>query len=321
MKTHKPSFAFLNEKIRNAQRILIAGHTGPDFDDVGSCMALYCALRDMHKDVRIASDFHEAIWKEFEHDTPRPWSRTDSFAPDMVLLVDYGNAAKIDRRVMTIIEKMHPFVATIDHHGYQSQFGDAVWIDTAYVSTTQMLYEFFVRTHVRLTEAINYYLLLGVWGDTGAFAHQSISKKLLRMMNALVTRGDEIGRIMAVLHQKMESSEFALYGTMLARTSYDERTHIAVCRMQTNVPEGMSNTVLYEMKRIRGARVLVFLKRYAKTHEWKVSIWGTRDNTLDLNEFARQFGGGGHFNAAGFKTKLSSVKIIQSITRALRGNG
>ncbi len=374
MKTHKPCFALIKEKINAARKIVIAGHTGPDFDDVGSCLALYEVLRAMHKDVVIASDFHESIWREAVASKPlgfvqgkplgfvlRPIRYTQgrpeefegrqtqddgersrtiardrlsfpsaslgarnkmssfaSYKPDLVFLLDYGKEEKIDASVRQLIEQTKPFVITIDHHAYQSQFGNIVWIDSEFVSTTEMLHMLFSKIKARIPEQANYYLLLGVWGDTGAFAYQRVSKRLLRMVNALVTHGDEIRRIMEVLHQKMDADEFCLYGKLLAGISYDESLGLAACISRKQIPEGMNRAVLHEMRRIRGLRVMLFLKRFTKTGYWKVSVWGTQHNTLDLNKFARQFDGGGHFNAAGFKTKLSSVTIIQRVKQAIK---
>jgi len=323
MKTQKPYFAFIKQHINAAHRIIIAGHTGPDFDSVGSCLALYEVLRAMRKGVVIASDFHESIWREVAMDKLPNQVKMSSLAlykPDVVFLLDYGKKEKIDASVLWLIEQTKPFVITIDHHEYQSQFGDIVWVDSAFVSTTEMLHMLFSKIKARIPEQANYYLLLGVWGDTGAFACQRASKRLLRMVNALVTQGDEIQRIMELLHQKMDADEFRLYGKLLASISYDASLGLGVCKIRTQIPEGMNRTVMYEMKRIKGLRVALFLKRFAKTGYWKASVWGAQHNVLDLNEFARRFGGGGHFNAAGFKTKLSGAKIIQMVKQAMREN-
>jgi phosphoesterase RecJ-like protein len=306
------------EKVKKAKRILIAGHIGPDFDAVGSSLAFYFLLKDLKKECFLATSFAGNIWKFFREDLPLKSGIKKAKKIDLAILLDYGNRDRL-RKALEIIEKNKPEVISIDHHNFQTQFGEIVWVDTGYSSVCEMLYQLFKKANWDIPDIVAYYLLLGIVGDTGGFSYYPLSQKRLKVLRDLIRTGEEFPYFLNLSKIWQKSDDLKKFGKYLSRISVDKDLKVGFCVLSYEQETAyICNRLVAEISLVKGIEIsLILLKNY-NGDLVKGELRGSKENKLNLAEIASIFGGGGHFNAAGFISELSSAKIIKVIREEIK---
>ncbi len=316
MKTEKDYLRSISEKIKKSKKVILATHEKVDGDALGGLMALYLMLRKTKKEVVIASDFKEPLWDNFRKYLPKKNNFILSFKPDLAIFVDYGNKNRLHKKCLKIIEKSRPFVITIDHHERQTQFGDIVWIDKSKVGVCEMIFDVFSFEKFRMNPDINYFLLLGIIGDSKAFSYYPLTKKMLVKISKLTTTGEEFMEISHIFHKWNSLSDLRDYGKHLSRARFDRKLSFAYVLFKKG--DGVSNAgkLASDLVYADDVNIALCLKKTDGFN--KGDLRGSKRNKVDLSRIAGHFGGGGHFNASGFKSTLSGAKIVNKVKELIR---
>ena len=126
--------------LRHHQRVLIAAHTNPDPDAMGSCLALAWALRSIGVDALVFNE--DGLPERLRFLTlPGPvLSSLESLPcePDLVACLDCGDRARLGDALQPLLDRV-PSV-NIDHHLANPLFGtEANWVDPAMAATGEMI--------------------------------------------------------------------------------------------------------------------------------------------------------------------------------------
>lgn len=319
MRTPSSFFTSLKTKLAKAKNILIAGHLNPDFDSLGSSLGLYFLLKKLRKKVFLGTEFKEPIWSFFEAELPQLVGGFSSLPKiDLVILLDYGSKERVPPKVRRLIEREHPIVVSLDHHSHQSQFGDLVWLAPEFCSTAEMIYFLLKKLSWPITEKVAYYLLLGIVGDTGGFSYYPLTRSRLKMVEELTQTGEEFPYFLHLSRKWFKPEDLIEFGRFLTKVKIEKKLGLAYLTI-TASPERsyLASRLVAQLSLIEGVKISLLLSKQ-KNGWFKGELRGSRENTLDLAQLASNFGGGGHFNAAGFISRLSSAKIISTIKGLIR---
>jgi phosphoesterase RecJ-like protein len=300
--------------------ILITAHIDPDGDAVGSCLGLKLALRHRGKTADVILD------------SPLPSSL--AFLPEAETIrrpegvgKRYGRAFVLDSssldRVGTVAEKAlapDAAIAVIDHHWGNEGFGDLRLIDPEASATAELVYDLIEALHVPLSPAIAECLYTGILSDTGGFRYANTSSRTLRVAARLVEQGARSSVVAEALYATKTAPSLRILGLALASLETKSGGKIGAMTISREMfeeagakPEDADGIVQYA-KALAGARVGILVQEVAP-NEVRASL--RSDGTVDVNQVASQFGGGGHRNAAGLRVQGRLETVRQDLFRAL----
>lgn len=321
MQTQTHFLDLISKAIGTAKRILVVGHKGPDFDSAGSCFGLSMALEQMGKQTMTVVGDMPAKLKHAFGVAEAKIEQDDiaSFKPDLVVLLDYGAIRMLPKSVLELIERVRPRVISIDHHVFEDQFGDTVWVDDQKTSASEMVFDLLDYMHQAIHPRIGYCLLLGILSDTGEFVYFLHSERLLPKIQKLNVPGREFSLAFKVVRSWDSLEEFLLLGKISAHLKVDEEIGFAYVVIRKNRElSGIRSFLANQMLFIDSLKCILVLQRMADGGYRGSLRSSALESSIDVAKIASQFVGGGHVNASAFNSRLSSVKIIHAVKQLIR---
>ncbi|HIY04632.1 MAG TPA: bifunctional oligoribonuclease/PAP phosphatase NrnA [Candidatus Anaerotignum merdipullorum] len=291
--------------VEQAKSIQIAGHTNPDGDAIGACLALGAALEAAGKTVTVLL---EPYAKKYEVIPNQHLVRQAEQKADLFLALDCGDAERLGAAKEWFDQA--DCQINLDHHRSNTYFAQWNYVDAEASSTCEIVYEFLQGTYPMDTK-IAAALYAGLIYDTGGFRHSSTSPKTMRIAGALMETGILFTEIyqqffdsrsfseLKIMGQALENAELYFDGKVICATI--TAAEIAACH-GTNKE---LDTIINYLKGVQGTEVACFL--YEKTEtEVKASFRGA--DGRDVCALAQKFGGGGHVKAAGCSIAASMAE-------------
>jgi phosphoesterase RecJ-like protein len=319
-------FDRLNAFIDAFDRFLVTSHVDPDADALGSALGLTHALRSMGKDVTVVLD------------SPVPGNLRFLPGADGVVRADaagglfraawFLDCSSLDRAGAVASRCLEPGarVANVDHHVGNDGFGDARLVNTEASATAELVFEILEAYGAPVAPETAECLYAGIVSDTGGFRFQNTTARSLRLAARLVERGARAAGVAEELWMRRSPASLRILG--LALTSLEERAggRIGALTLTREMferakasPEEADGIVQFA-KSIEGTRVGVLIQEVGGG-EIRASL--RSDGSVDVNEVAGRFGGGGHRNAAGLRVRgeLDEVRreLLLAIEQAMNG--
>jgi phosphoesterase RecJ-like protein len=308
--------------LRENDRFLVVTHENPDGDALGSLLATTLALRDLGKDVVMYLAAGPPLPREYA------FMRLDGLVrelPDdleerVLVAVD---CAKADRMGPdeTPIERAR-LVVDIDHHHDNTRFGDVNLIVADASSTGEVLRDVFRALGVALTPDIAEPLYIALVTDTGRFQYTNTTPKALRLAAELVEAGADVHQVFQQVYESVEFAKLKLLARALDRARVLEGGNIVVSYLlrsdfaEVGAAEPYSEGIIDYLRAVEGAEMAVLIRESPRdggaTH--RVSLRASVDE-LDVSAIAREFGGGGHRQAAGFSSDDSVDDVIELVRK------
>lgn len=301
---HAPVVQDVHQRLRRAQRVLIATHEHPDGDALGSSLALLHALRlqgrqvvayipDAAPDVLLFLPGLRELTCE-----PPPVS---SF--DVVVVLD---ATYLARTRLAPALLAHPMVICIDHHYDNRGEGQVNLVVPQAAATAHILTVFFLMTGTPITTDMATCLLTGIFTDTGSFMHDSTTPDILKLAALLMGRGARLSHIAHETYQRKELPSLRIWGRALSRIMISPATGAAVtvitwrdlheCGATLDDLSGVVNM----LNTLPDTRLALLLCEH-RPGRIKGSLRSEPHKQIDVSEMAKALGGGGHRLAAGFE--------------------
>lgn len=247
---------------------------------------------------------------------------------DLIIIVDcasLGLIGPISRDYPDLLYEI-PTVA-LDHHPTNAHFAKVNWIDLTAASTSEMLVsliESLGRDEPLLDKDIATSLLTGLIGDTSSFQNANTTPKSLTVAAQLVAAGADHQQIMEALRSRSLPT-LKLWGKALSNIKEEPEgrfiwTSISAAEAQAlNVPTsggGLIDELLKTVGEVDFVLLLTEREGYVDGNLRSV------DRDFDVSGLAKQFDGGGHKQAAGFRVEgtLEAERdgIIAKIHRSLQ---
>jgi phosphoesterase RecJ-like protein len=314
------------ERMIKSQTLLLTAHINPDGDAVGSLISLCLGLQQYGKSVTMYSESPiPAVYRflpgvgRVQQDLPPD----DEW--DTMVVLDCGDFDRIG----AIADRFRDFPAiiNIDHHLTNTSFGHFQLVDPAACSSAEIIYRLLKHLNVEIDPAIAVSIYTGILTDTGSFRFANTNSAAYAICSEMVQCGVDpftvaqhvygtysLGRI-KLLNMALDSIEISNNGKLSLMTLTNEM----FTQTDTNA-EDVDGMINYA-KRIEDVRVAALILENANGASHKRFHVSLRsDGTVDVAEIAASFGGGGHFNAAGFgvESSLSELKkTLNSIAEKL----
>ena len=296
--TINPELQKIVDAIRARQRFVISSHARPDGDSIGSQLAMAYALKALGKDVVVVNaDPAPAPLMAFPAVADILIAPTVTGEFDAAIIMECGD---LSRTGVKGLERF--FVINIDHHPGNSGYGQINWFDASAAACGEMVFDLTRALAVPLTLEIATHVYLAILTDTGSFHYSSISPRTFEICRETLEAGVDPVMVARNVYDSNNMGRLKLFGAVLSAMQIDQTGHIAIVYLDHEMAraaggtyedtEGLINLPLT----VKEIQAVVFFKQ-DEGDQYRVSM--RSKGAIDIGAVAKQFGGGGHKNAAG----------------------
>ena len=306
----------LISRLLHAENVLILCHKNPDGDTVGSSAALYHALKGLGKTAALlCSDPIPARYSYMQAEL-----FTGQFEPGYIVAVDVASIQLFGDGVKPYSDKVD---LCIDHHGSNSGYADAMYLDADAAATAEIIYQLLEAMQVPITPVIADCLYTGLSTDTGCFRYSNTTPSALRMAADLAELGLELHELNYRLFMLKSRARMMLEARVVNDAHFYKDGKIAVAvvtqelRRELHAEEDDMDDIGTLMRCIEGVEVGVLMKETPQG-AYKVSFRSAQH--INVSEVAQEFGGGGHRRASGCliagPEQQAEKALVEAIERA-----
>jgi len=290
----------------SGRRVVLSTHMNADGDGCGSETALARLLAQKGLQTRIVNPTPWPSLFDFllEPDVPDDSPRGSKALPtaDMVIVLDISDLKRLGNLAESVRAMDVPKLV-IDHHiPSDDPAGDVVFADTSACATGELVYDLACELGLEITPRIARSLYTAILTDTGGFRFSNTTPRALAIAAELLAAGVDPEEMYQRIYASAPIGRVRLLAEVLSTLGVDADAGLAWLSMNADALERHSvrsedlDGIVEHARSIAGTRLALFFRDlgYGKV---KVSFRSTGD--VDVNRFARQFGGGGHARASG----------------------
>lgn len=296
--------------IDSSNSILILTHEKPDGDAIGSVLAFYNYLGSIDKSVDMVISDVPKIFNFLPSidrvvDTPLQ-------EYDLGIIVDCATQKRIGQ-TEDLFSRCKKTIS-IDHHISNSNYCDVNFVKGSISSCCEVIYYLFNDLNINITKDMGICLISGVITDTNGFCTDNVTDNTFKLAGEIFNLGIDIHDIYNRVLLKKSMSQHQLIKIAVERLEFlcDGKiafTYILKKDMDlVNAKSGDHEGIVNIGRNIDGVEVSVFIR---EEDGFTISLRST--GLIDVNKIAEVFNGGGHFMAAGAKTRLSFKETKQII--------
>jgi phosphoesterase RecJ-like protein len=308
------------DAIRSKHRFVLSSHARPDGDSIGSQLAMAYALRALGKTVTIVN-------KDPAPDPIMAFPGVDAIAIadrvsgdfDAAIIMECGD---LNRPGVAGLDRF--FLINIDHHPGNTEYGQVNWFDPSAAACGEMVFDLIRALGVPLSLEIATHVYLAILTDTGSFHYSGISPRTFAICKEALEAGVDAVQVARNVYDSNNMGRLKLFGAVLSAMQIDRTGRIAIVYVDHAMAqaaggsyedtEGLVNLPLT----VKEIEAVVFFKE-EKDNEYRVSL--RSKGAIDIGAVAKEFGGGGHKNAAGCTVRgaITDLQrlIVEKIERAI----
>jgi bifunctional oligoribonuclease and PAP phosphatase NrnA len=320
--TTSPEIQQIVDALRARRRFVLSSHSRPDGDSIGSQLAAAYALQAMGKEVTVVNaDPAPPPLMAF------PGVRDIRIAPraegefDAAIIMECSDLA---RTGVAGLERF--YVINIDHHPGNTGYGQINWFDAGAAACAEMVFDVVRALGVPLSKEIATHIYLAILTDTGSFHYSNISPRTFDICRECLEAGVDPVLVARNVYDSNNMGRLKLFGAVLGAMQIDQTGRIAIVYVDHEMAraaggtyedtEGLVNLPLT----VKEIEAVVFFKQ-EQGDEYRVSLRSKGD--IDIGAVVKEFGGGGHKNAAGCTVHgtIASLRqlFVGKIERAIDG--
>jgi phosphoesterase RecJ-like protein len=306
--------------IKASRWVMVCSHRDPDGDSIGSQLAVASLLGDLGKKVAIVN--HDPVPDRYKFLDIQGLIQSRlpaEFRPDTAIVLDCSSLSRLGMVGGFITPNMT--VVTIDHHPCLSKPDDPAYFDPLASSTGELIVDLFKDLEIPIGRERATQLYTAILTDTGGFRFPNTSAKCLAAAAELAAQGIEPSVIAQQVYEQLSESSLKLLSLALGKmeTLEDnriclvclEKRDLEACQAVSEEAQGVVDHLLSLKDCLVG-----ILLREALPETVKVSL-RTRQ-PLKANKIAEALGGGGHPNAAGYRTQGPLSRAREEVVREIK---
>lgn len=323
-----------NDKIlRNileAKNVYIVGHLDADMDALGSALGVRAICEHLKIPSRIIFDYafsekraSQAVSGEFSPSENKQIfiKSVDAIAQvtsqDLIVVVDVSRPSLVMGN--QILDKDIPTIV-IDHHKRTDEFIAKVSmepvIDTSASSATELVVDiilhnkYFKSFEFKLPSLIATIMLSGIYLDTNFYKLKSVGPRTFDASRFLIEKGADTNKAhellkedyndLLIINRVTSSAESIQSDILLASFNEDE-----IIQNESALIAKVANAIMD----MRGIKAAIVIGKVTPNGYTKVSC--RSDGSINVAMLMEKIGGGGHYTAAGYETKV--VEPIQAV--------
>ena len=288
------------------RRVALSTHINSDGDGCGSEVGLSRILTDLGLEVRIVNPTPWPGVFDFllgpgvdDRSAEGPSALTDI---DVLAVLDIGDVRRLGGltdavRALTVAKLV------IDHHvpGDEPP-ADTVFCDTSACATGELVFDLALAAGWPISQSAATALYTALLTDTGGFRFSNTSPRCHAIAGYLLTLGIDPEDMYRRVYASVSLGRLHLLRDALATLEVDPAHALAWISVPAGAVEryGLKSEdldgIVEHPRSIAGTRMAIFFRDLG--HD-KVKVSFRSTGSVDVNVFARQFGGGGHAKAAG----------------------
>ncbi len=312
-------------ELRPGSTVALSTHVNADGDGCGSETAFARLLAQRDVKVRIVN--------------PTPWPAMFTFllgddvvdrtpdgpaalrGVDALVVMDISDVSRLGALAESVRALRIPKLV-IDHHiASDEPAGSVVLADTAACATGELVYDFARELGLQMDERIAVSLYTALLTDTGGFRFSNTTPRCHAIAGALLAAGVDPEEMYRRVYASVPIGRLRMLRDALDTLEVDPELGLAWLSVPAGAMEqhGLRSEdldgVVEHARSIEGTRLALFFRDlgYGKV---KVSFRSTGE--VDVNRFARNFGGGGHARAAGALIPGSLDDVRQRVVEEAR---
>ena len=309
--------------IHSCETFLITSHVRLDGDALGSELALWHVLRDMGKDASVYNaDITPAIYEFLPGADAIINNLHDVQDFDAVFVLDCSELERTGEEAERIGSIKR--IINIDHHISNNFFSEVSLIDSDSSSTGEILCHIIEKLGVRLTQDIATNLYTAILTDTGAFRYSNTGSHTLFTAAKLVEAGADPRWIAENVYETKSRAQIRLLKDALNTLAFDCQNKVGsifvsqpMFQEAKAMPEHTEGFVDL-IRSIKGVEVAVFFHETSKDN-YKISL--RSKGRINVEKIARNFGGGGHVNAAACSIEGNIVNVKKKLLTVIKTAG
>ncbi len=302
--------------LKSIKSAVIFTHMRPDGDTIGSGMALALALERLGVTTEVVN----------ESEIPQKFSflegigrirRTPSIDAEAYICVDTSDENRLG-------ELAYPFkkgaagktTVNIDHHVSNTRFAKYNFVRNR-ASNCENIAELIGALGVQPTGAIASYLMAGMITDSGGFSHSDVNGDTFRAAAFAADAGADVNRITYEIFRKQSKARAVLYAETISKIRYflDERLAVVLVPLErlerAGLKQDATEGIVDFALTVDTVDVSVCLME-VRAGQYKASF--RSKGSVNVNEVAGRFGGGGHVLASGCMLFGNIEEIYDKLT-------
>ncbi|MEJ7789100.1 MAG: bifunctional oligoribonuclease/PAP phosphatase NrnA [Thermoleophilaceae bacterium] len=308
-------------ELRAADKLLLTTHENPDGDALGSLLAMHWTLEALGKDsLMYMSPDEFPLSHEYRHMTfdGLLGAPPDDLDERVVVFLDCGN---IDRMPVDFLQDDGIHILNIDHHHDNTMFGTVNLVVPEASCTAEIVFDLANRMGAEISAETASALYVGLVTDTGRFMYENTSAAAHRMAADLIEAGVDTHLVYRRLFEDLPFRRLELLTRALSTVASYDGGAITLAMLsrsdfeETGALETDSEGIVDHLRAVEGTKVAVLVRELLSDERRgcrKVSLRST-DGSVDVSVIARELGGGGHRQAAGFTTRLGPEELVSTL--------
>lgn len=303
------------KKTEQSQNIALFCHISPDGDTVASALALKFALEKQNKNVTIFCD--DKISKKLEWLDGASCLTDENMSAklfDTAIAIDCADFTRLGQKAK-IFERIKTTIA-IDHHKTFEKFADLCIVDPKASATGEIMFEILDKANL-VDNTIAKLIFAAIVSDNGCFSFNSTTKFSHEIASKLYDYDFSPSDVIYNINKKRSIEIFNLKQRVLSKCKFYTENKIAIITFKeedfvaTNTVSSGTDGIISELIDIDSVEIAISMSQ-ASEYSYKVSI---RSKNVDASDCARQFGGGGHKNAAGCRINGHYEDIVEKLLK------
>ena len=302
----RAAIARLEPELVPGRRVVISTHMNADGDGCGSEAALASLLAQRGLDVRIVNPTPwPALFDFLLGDDIRDESARGAAALrdiDLLIVLDISDVKRLGHLTDAVRALTVPKMV-IDHHiASNDPTGTLMLADVSACATGELVYDLACVLSLDITPEIARSLYVALLTDTGGFRFSNTTPRCHAIAGDLLHAGVDPEQMYVRVYASAPAGRVRLLAEVLSSLGVDQAAGLSWLSMSAGALEKYDvrqedlDGIVEHARSVAGTRLALFFRDlgYGKV---KVSFRSTGE--VDVNAFARQFGGGGHAKASG----------------------
>jgi len=312
------SNSLLIKCLKKADSFVIVAHYNPEGDAIGSCIALALGLRKMGKnDICVLNRDGVPEVLRFLPGASMIKEDLPEGEFDLGVILDCNT---LKRTGFDSIRARDYII--VDHHLPSSSDQKikikASLIDPDAAATGVLIYKTLRALGVKIDRDIATNLYTAILVDTGGFRYSNTNPESLRIASHLIEAGADPWEITKHVYESIPFKSMKLLG--LSLSTLESRNGIAWIKTtrdmfkKTGTTAEDSEDFVDFPRKVKDVEVAVFFRQDG-ARSYKISL--RSKGRVNVEEIARQFGGGGHAPAAGCNVNGSFNEVKEKVLKAI----
>ena len=307
------------DELRGAEKLIVVTHENPDGDALGSLIATQGILTALGKECVMfidAGEFplpHEYRFFPLDGLVSAPPEDIDERT---IVFIDCGS---LDRNPAEAFQRPGAHILNIDHHHDNTRFGTVNLVVPEASCTAEIVWDLMHGLEVTPSLTTAEALYVGLITDTGRFMYENTGVRAHLMAAELIEAGVDVHGIYRCVYEDVPYGKLVLLARGLANIHRFDDGRLTVSALSTQdftesgAEESYSEGVIDYLRSVQGTAVAALVRdRMGDTdggRPRKVSLRAS-DARVDVSRIAREQGGGGHRQAAGFSTAMTWDELV-----------